>query len=476
MLRLPPWLVVVAAWAAIYLPALGSFEIKGEEGRRILPAIAMMENGDYVVPRVGGEAYFSKPPLVNWLVAASFRIFGIRNEWTARLPSALSILAVAIVFVTVGGGALGKKGGMIAALIWLTTIGMIEKGRLIEIEALYVSLCALAMICWLSWWQEQRSPWLTWVVPWIFLGLGLLAKGPVLLLFFYTLVAAVLWQTKRWKEFFHPAHLLGVLLMIGIFSAWAIPFAKMSGQSRAVHKWSDQVSGRMTLHFFSFRVWVATIARAIGQFLPWIAFVPLLRFSKFREQGQRRLAHALVWSVIAPVIVISAVPSAAPRYSLPVLAPFCWLMALSFVEDVFARPTWLARADQSLWQRCGRVIVAIVGGAVLIGYPVAAAVTKDREKVRSVAMQINAVVPESETLYAVDPNYQPFLFYMRAHVVYLGRLEEVPVSARYFLVRPNNEEPALRSEQWSPRKPQPVLRVPDYRNETVILFEVPELR
>src|SRR5437773_6562547 len=117
MLRLPPWLVVVAAWAASYLPALGSFEIKGEEGRRILPAIAMMESGDYVVPRVGGEAYFSKPPLVNWLVAASFKTFRIRNEWTARLPSALSILAVAIVFVTVGGGAVGNQGGMIAALI-----------------------------------------------------------------------------------------------------------------------------------------------------------------------------------------------------------------------------------------------------------------------------------------------------------------------------------------------------------------------
>ena len=91
-----------------------------------------------------------KPPLVNWLVAASFRIFGVRNEWTARLPSAVIVLAVAVAFVTVARASLGPGGSIIAALIWMTNIGMIEKGRLIEIEALYVSLCGLAIIFWLS--------------------------------------------------------------------------------------------------------------------------------------------------------------------------------------------------------------------------------------------------------------------------------------------------------------------------------------
>src|SRR6266567_3373760 len=65
-------LIVTLVWAALYLPALGSLAIKGEEGRRILPGIAMLETGNYLVPQVGGETYFRKPPLINWLVAASF--------------------------------------------------------------------------------------------------------------------------------------------------------------------------------------------------------------------------------------------------------------------------------------------------------------------------------------------------------------------------------------------------------------------
>ncbi|MFN2542155.1 MAG: ArnT family glycosyltransferase, partial [Chthoniobacterales bacterium] len=254
MSRVPAWLLVTTiVWAAIYLPALGLFEIKGEEGRRILPAVTMLETGNYVVPKVGGMPYFSKPPLVNWLIAGSFKIFGARNEWTARLPSALCVLAVALAFVTVARASLGNRGSTIAALVWLTNLGMLEKGRLIEIEALYVSLCALAIIFWVSWRTQKRSPWLTWTGPWIFLGLGWLAKGPTLLVFFYAVVLAVLWQSgtapqissqqsaisnQHWRALFHPAHFVGILIMLGIFAAWAVPFYETMLRWRPMDKWS----------------------------------------------------------------------------------------------------------------------------------------------------------------------------------------------------------------------------------------------
>ena len=98
--------------------------------------------------------------------------------------------------------ALGANGSLFAALIWLANFGIIEKGRLIEIEALYVSLFGLALIFWLSWWQQRRSPWLTWTVPWIFLGLGVLAKGPLHLLFFYAVVVAVLYRERELRKLF----------------------------------------------------------------------------------------------------------------------------------------------------------------------------------------------------------------------------------------------------------------------------------
>src|SRR6201982_4140985 len=235
--RLRAVLVVLLVWAVIYLPALGSIAIKGEEGRRILPAIGMLKTGNYIVPEVGGNPYFRKPPLVNWLVAASFKIFGIRNEWTARLPSAVAVLAVAIAFVTVARASLGPRGSIIAALIWMTNVGMIEKGRLIEIEALYTSLCGLAVIFWLSLLVQRKSPWLIWVPASIVLGLGLLAKGPTDLIFFYAIVFAILWHMKEWRLLIHPAHFAALAIMLGIFTAWAIPFLHSTATHVAAVKW-----------------------------------------------------------------------------------------------------------------------------------------------------------------------------------------------------------------------------------------------
>src|SRR5689334_6646402 len=172
---------VTLVWVLIYLPRLGTLELKSEEGRRVLPAVTMLETGNYIVPQVGSEPYLRKPPLVNWLVAASFKLFGARNEWMARLPSVVAVLVVALVFMSIAQRALGPNGSLAAAMMWLTNFGLLEKGRMIEIEALYVSLTALAFIVWLSWWNQPNRRWRAWVGAGFFLGLALLAKGPLAL-------------------------------------------------------------------------------------------------------------------------------------------------------------------------------------------------------------------------------------------------------------------------------------------------------
>jgi 4-amino-4-deoxy-L-arabinose transferase-like glycosyltransferase len=473
MSRLPSAVLVVLVWAAIYLPALGSFEIKGEEGRRILPGMAMLESGNYLVPTVGGAAYYRKPPLVNWLVAASFKLFGHRNEWTARTPSVVCVLVVALVFITVGRGSIGARGSTIAALVWLSNFGMIEKGRLIEIEALYISLCGLAIILWLSWWEQKRSPWLTWTVPWICLGLGWLAKGPTLLLFFYPVVVAVLWRDKQWRYLLHPAHLVGCFIMLGIFALWAVPFLQIESSTLVMRKWSRQYVGRVTGEFFRFPNWFETLSKPLIYFLPWLVFVPWLRFHRFEEPKQRELARALAWSVIIPFLLINLTPGVAPRYCLPLLVPFCMLLGLSFAEHAFAPLPWLKQPPELLWSRVGQPLVAFVATAVLIGYPLAAVVIfKHRPKVKNVAEKINSVVPRNEILYAVDPNYQPFFFYVNAPIRYVSSVAELPPDTHYFVVLPEDRDNALTASQWRPRRARLLLPLTDYRHETVILFVV----
>jgi hypothetical protein len=90
--------------------------------------------------------------------------------------------------------------------------------------------------------------------------------------------------------------------------------------------------------------------------------------------------------------------------------------------------------------------------------------------VRSVAEQVNAVVPATETLYAIDPGYQPFLFYVRARVKYLDGLADLPSSAHYFFVRRQGEEEVMRREQGP--NARLLTRVTDYREETIAVFTI----
>jgi 4-amino-4-deoxy-L-arabinose transferase-like glycosyltransferase len=468
--RLAAVLVVLLAWAVIYLPALGSIAIKGEEGRRILPAIEMLQTGNYVVPEVGGNPYFRKPPLVNWLVAASFKIFGARNEWTARLPSAVFVLAVAVAFVTVARAGLGPTGSIVAALIWMTNIGIMEKGRLIEIEALYISLCGLAIIFWLSF--LGKSPWLIWVPASIFLGLGLLAKGPTHLIFFYAIVLAVLWQMKEWRLLIHPAHFAALAIMLGIFAAWAIPFLHSTTTHVVAAKWSNQFTGRLQGIDFKFASWIQNIPRGLVYFLPWVLLFPFVRFSKFHDYAEQRLARGLAWGIAIPFLVVNFVPGALPRYSMPVIAPASWLLAMSYAAHALQWPRKTSVSDERTWAKIVALFVAVglvVGG---IGYPLTAVVLRNRQQVKKAAAEINALVPLNETLYAVDPEYQPVFFYVKAPLEYVSYVRELPADAHYFLVQDDKETEAKTTSQWAPRRTHLRARVRDYRKRELLLFQV----
>ena len=468
--RLRTVAAVALVWAVIYLPALGSIAIKGEEGRRILPAVRMLETGNYIVPQVGSNPYYRKPPLVNWLVAASFKFFGVRNEWTARLPSALSVLAVAIAFVTIARASLGARGSIIAAMIWLTNIGIIEKGRLIEIEALYVSLCGLAIIFWLSFFVQKKSPWLMWLPASVFLGLGLLTKGPTHLIFFYGTVVAVLAFWRNWRLLVHPAHFVALIVMLGIAAAWAIPFVHSTTSEVAMDKWSAQFTGRLEGIDFKFFDWIQNIPRGLMYFLPWLLLFAFTRFSRLHDETQRRLARALSWGTAVPFLAVNLAPGAVPRYGMPAIVPASWLLGMLCAGNALQRPHWIK--DERIWTKVVAAFIGVGFAIGAIGYPVTAMVLKGRQQVKKAAARINAIVPASETLYAVNPDYQPVFFYVKAPVQYVSYVNDLPRNVHYFLVRNENETEALAAQKWAPLRARPIARVRDYSKREMILFEV----
>jgi len=79
----------------------------------------MLSSGDWVTARLDGVVYLEKAPLVYWLMAASYAVFGV-DDWAARIPIALSAILLCWVTSAFGVWAFGKRAGGYAGLVLAT--------------------------------------------------------------------------------------------------------------------------------------------------------------------------------------------------------------------------------------------------------------------------------------------------------------------------------------------------------------------
>lgn len=496
---------LVACWLAIYLPGLGRIELKGEEGRRAMPGIEMVDSGDWLVPRVAGRAYYRKPPLINWASGAAVKLTGRRDEWAIRLPSALGLLALAVATLAWCRPALGFPGAFCAAMFVLTNIGAMEKGRRIEIEGLYIVCSGLALLWWLRGWSRDGPTvglWSRWLGAGIFLGLGLLLKGPVHLVFFFAVVIAILACAGEIRELRRVAPWVGLAVAGLMFAAWAVPMLQRAAGAGVTQTWADQFTERLSGREGDFQ-FVRYLRNLLFQgwvnFLPWIVLLPLAwRRAAMAELNPRDRALWRGLRIALPVsyLAIMLVPGSAARYALPLLVPASVLLGLMLREGwnrvpaatpkiwggfnaallaistlaLVALPFFVPRAEWNLergltllflvfilgagfWQRQRPDAIApawlalgsgVVMAALSIEFGLAiAARVEGHERLRPLARQIDATLAPDAVLYAFDPDSQPAFFYLARAPRYVLRAADLPVDAQFLFV-PEEFLPRLR--------------------------------
>jgi 4-amino-4-deoxy-L-arabinose transferase-like glycosyltransferase len=509
--------IVLLFWGIIFLPSLGKIELKSEEGRRVLPAVNMIQTGNWIVPSVGGEDYYNKPPGINWLVAISFILTGEQSEFTARLPSALFILIFVSLLIWMPSDFLSLSGRFIAAVVFFTNFSMIEKGRLIEIEAVYVCLTAIAVLWWLNVWSRGGSKWSLWIVPSLILAYGMLVKGPFILFFFYFTVIAALLYDKRFKDLFSIQHLLGIIIILIIPLIWTyLAFQQTEGS-----KMTGQMTSQLLIRIFRFpnpgRLAVDTL-RALVNFLPWLLFIPVLWNKKnisLIQQKHLPLFKACRLSLLVTFFVIDLLPGGEPRYTMPAIPLAAILVGwtLSLHEEFskedkiwknillvcFLLSCLITAAGLILVTRlpvaytvsvitiCITIIVfykrmyldntfklvlvtGLLTSVVMLQYAVfASSIIKRYESHRPVAVAVNEIVPAGQTIYVLKPGYQLFLFYVRPPLKYLLQDDQISDDVHYLLVEKPSFERLQTQPQFSSRSPVVIyepsekIRESDYR-------------
>ena len=173
--------LILAIWAGLYLPNLGVPAFSGMEGLRYSVAKEMLVHQDWLHLYLNGDPYFNKPPLTMWLIAPMIARLDQVDEFSARLPFALSMLAMgmAIFIVATRWVSLGRA--TIIALLPLTTIGAVRFGRACEIDGLFAVFFVMAVVLWSDIWLSQSHRPKSSFALGVAIGLGGLCKGPLII-------------------------------------------------------------------------------------------------------------------------------------------------------------------------------------------------------------------------------------------------------------------------------------------------------
>lgn len=404
-------LLVTLIWALLYLPGLPGPEFKGEEPRRAIVAREMLESGDWLQPHIAGERYEAKPPLFNWLIATSWSIGGRQNEALARLPSALAMLALALTLLAVLQRMVDPQVGLFSALLVLLNPAGLDKGWLAEIDPFYSACFGVSLLAWLL--GGRRGGWGRWLLfagSGLALAAGILAKGPVPILWFllpFWLVGPVAefggrlrlgWREgrlrgwcgalgvevravlapSRWLRVLGEGTWLVLFLGLGLSLPWylwaagqrgdgAAGGAEAAGQGGAAATWRHELLERLRSGGGGWNPLggLKVAGEGLLAFLPWTLlllplFVPVWR-SRL-QLGRQRERFVVRWSAALALafLPIALLPGGNGRYLMPLLAPMAMIVAIAYgAPTVWERLPLLRRS----WTLLLRVLV--VGGWVI---------------------------------------------------------------------------------------------------------------
>jgi 4-amino-4-deoxy-L-arabinose transferase-like glycosyltransferase len=327
-------LLFFLAAAAFYFYGLGHLPLIGpDEPRYAEVAREMYLRGDMVTPTLGGHTWFEKPALLYWMMAGSYRLFGV-TEWAARLGPAICGLLTVLLIYLMGrriersrddereAGGLGLWSGVALA----SSVGLIIFSRGASFDVVVTMTITLALVSFfVSEIDEKRRSWL---LAGFYAGVGasLLAKGLVGIVVPFGVIGLYYLLRRRWPA---KATLVsatwGVPLALAVAAPWYAPVIARHGwtfldEFFIQHHFARYVSNKY--HHpqpFYFYLPVMTLLA-----LPWTAFLVagLIRARRWnwREETveSKFQIFALAW-LIAPVLFFSFSGSKLPGYVLPAL-------------------------------------------------------------------------------------------------------------------------------------------------------------
>ncbi len=383
--------------ASVTIPSVGwRTEIDGTKRLLSDPSLPPLTVNPWIVPVINGQARLQKPPLPYWVTAVCFKLFGV-NEWAARLVPALLGALLTLIVADLARMLISRRMAIWAAAVWGSSYFIFDEFRKCMVDP-YVAFLSIAAVwagirgmqndeCRMT--NNEKSVSSSFCIYrssfiiyfYLFLGMGFLAKGPVVFVpAIAGLIPAWMLQRRGGRRMSYRPHLLGVLIFLLIALPWyaivlhRVPNAWDLWRYESLGGFGEKNEKPQPLWFY--------LPQLLLIALPWTpVWVAGIVAS---ARGFRRRGGALLWQAII-VLVFSLITQKKNAYLLPATAAQT-LLVIQGLRLWFAAARRTGRTNPP-----GRLIATaaiVFSVAIAVGFPPFAHFSENRRSFSAVGQEM----------------------------------------------------------------------------------------
>lgn len=305
-----------------------------DEGRNAEKAREILLLGDWVTPHENFLPTLDKPIFFYWLVAISFKLFGL-SEWTARLPSALAALGCIVLVYRFARRQWGVWEALWSALILVTSLEFALFSRFVIFDMTLTLFITSSLFSFYAVTQTDHPRFgkIHCSLMYAAMAIGTLVKGPIALVVPGIIIFFYLFLTRKWFLLRRLNILLGVIVYFMIVAPWyGWAEARNPGYLR-YFLWEEHVLRYVTPHFGRSKGWYYYFLVVGVGFLPWSFFIPLAATNLWKRTFTDTNLF-LVLCTILPFAFFSASNAKLPHYILPIYPAMAILTGRALVQCI----------------------------------------------------------------------------------------------------------------------------------------------
>lgn len=316
-----PLFIICLIIAIMLLPNLETIQVTIMEARNFITAREMIQDNNWLLTTMNGEARYEKPPLPTWLTAFSGLLFGVKSVFGMRLPAILMIMVLAVFSFKLSESILqNKTHSIINTLILITSFYIIG----ITIEAPWDifthGYMMIAIYYLFTFFKSENTNWKHVLFAALFIGCSILSKGPVsfyALLLPFLLAYGFSFKYKNIKTKILP--IIITLALAIVIGGWWYFYVRLEDPTTFAAITSKETGNWTSYNVRPFYYYWSFFTQSGLWTIP--AFISLLYpYLKTRVINLKAYKFTLFWTLFA-VILLSVIPEKKSRYLMPVLIP-----------------------------------------------------------------------------------------------------------------------------------------------------------